>query len=83
MAQLLTSIDFQRETYQGGMSVGQADLAQADARLRELQSGSRPQEVQVARSALDAARTEQTRAAADWQRSTTSSARYSTAHRRS
>ena len=71
LAQLLTSIDFQRETYQGGMSVGQADLAQADARLRELQSGSRPQEVQVARSALDAARTEQTRAAADWQRAQT------------
>jgi HlyD family secretion protein len=71
LAQLLTSIDFQRETYQGGMSVGQADLAQADARLRELQSGSRPQEVQVARAALDAARTEQTRAAADWQRAQT------------
>ena len=71
LAQLLTSIDFQRETYQGGMSVSQADLAQADARLRELQSGSRPQEIQVARSALDTARTEETRAASDWQRAQT------------
>ena len=71
LTQLLTSIDFQRETYQGGMSASQADLAQAEARLRELQNGSRPQEIQVARSALDAARTEQTRAANDWQRAQT------------
>jgi len=71
LAQLLTSIDFQRETYQGGMSVSQADLAQADARLRELQSGARPQEIQVARAALDSARTEQAKAASDWQRAQT------------
>ncbi len=71
LAQLLTSIDFQRETYQGGMSRSQADLAQAEARLRELQNGSRPQEIQVGRAVLDAARTEQAKAANDWQRAQT------------
>jgi HlyD family secretion protein len=68
LEQLRTSIEFQRETYEGGLSASQADVAQAEARLRELQTGARPQEIQQARAAVEAARTEAARAAADWQR---------------
>jgi len=71
LAQLLTSIEFQRQTVDGNIAASQADLAQAQARLRELESGSRPQEIQEARSAVDAARTESSRAASDWERAQT------------
>jgi HlyD family secretion protein len=71
LAQLLTSIEFQRQTVDGSIAASQADLAQAQARLRELEAGSRPQEIQEARSAVDAAGTESSRAANDWTRAQT------------
>jgi HlyD family secretion protein len=71
LAQLLTSVDYQREALAGGLASSKADFEQADARLRELLAGSRSQEIQSARAAADAARTEQTRAASDWQRAQT------------
>ena len=71
LAQLQTGIEYQRETVDGNVAASKADQQQADARLRELQAGSRPQEVQEARAAVEAARTEQTRAANDWQRAQT------------
>jgi HlyD family secretion protein len=71
LTQLLTSVDYQREMLEGGIASSKADFEQADARLRELLAGSRGQEIQAARAAADAARTEQTRAANDWQRAQT------------
>jgi HlyD family secretion protein len=68
LAQLLTSIEFQRQTVDGSIAASQADLAQAEARLRELEAGSRPQEIQEARAAVDAAGPESSRAANDWER---------------
>ncbi len=68
LVQLRTAIDYQRATLESSVAASHADERQAQARLRELQSGSRPQEVQDARAAVDAARTEQARAASDWER---------------
>jgi HlyD family secretion protein len=71
LAQLMTSIDYQRATVEATIAGSKADQQQAEARLRELLAGSRAQEVQEVRSAADAARTEQARAASDWQRAQT------------
>jgi HlyD family secretion protein len=71
LEQLRTSIEYQRATLTNGVAASKADQQQAEARLRELLAGSRTQEIQEARSAVDAARTEQTRAANDWQRAQT------------
>ena len=71
LVQLQTGIEYQSETVDGNVAASKADQRQADARLRELQAGSRPQEIQEARAAVEAARTEQTRAANDWQRAQT------------
>jgi HlyD family secretion protein len=71
LTQLLTSVDYQREMLEGGIASSKADFEQADARLRELLAGSRSQEIQLARAAVEAARADQTRAASDWQRAQT------------
>ncbi len=71
LTQLLTSVDYQREMLEGGLASSKADLQQADARLSELLAGSRSQEIQVARAAVEAARADQSRAASDWQRAQT------------
>ncbi|RPI12243.1 MAG: biotin/lipoyl-binding protein, partial [Acidobacteriales bacterium] len=71
LTQLLTSVDYQREALEGGQAASKADLNQAEARLRDLLAGSRPQEIQQARAAVEAARADQVRAASDWQRAQT------------
>ena len=71
LAQLQTGIEYQRETVAGTIAAAKADQQQAEARLRELVAGARTEEVQEARAAVDAAGTEQTRAANDWQRAQT------------
>jgi HlyD family secretion protein len=71
LAQLMTSIDYQRATVEATIAASKADQQQAEARLRELLAGSRAQEIQEVRSAVDAARTEQARASSDWQRAQT------------
>lgn len=71
LTQLLTSVDYQREMLEGGLASSKADLQQADARLRELLAGSRSQEIQLARAAVEATRADQSRAASDWQRAQT------------
>lgn len=68
LAQLRTAIAYQRETLDGETAARTAELGQADARLRELSTGSRPQEIQDAKAAVEAARTEQARARNDWER---------------
>ncbi|HSB14314.1 MAG TPA: efflux RND transporter periplasmic adaptor subunit [Bryobacteraceae bacterium] len=68
LVQLRTAIAYQRETLDGETAARTAELGQADARLRELSTGSRPQEIQDAKAAVEAARTEQARARNDWER---------------
>jgi len=71
LAQLKTAIAHQRETLVGSIDGARADQQQAEARLRELLAGARPQERREAEAAVEAARAEQARAAADWQRAQT------------
>lgn len=66
-----TSVEWQRETVASDIEQRKADLRQAEARLQQLQAGSRPQEIQGAQAAVDAARTEHERAEKDWQRAQT------------
>lgn len=68
LAQIRTAIAYQRETLDGETAARQAELRQAEAKLRELVTGSRPQEIQEAKAAVEAARTEHTRASKDWER---------------
>lgn len=66
--QLKTTLAMQRRTLAGDLELRQAELAQAEANLRELLAGSRPQEIQQARSAVAEARARADQAAQDWTR---------------
>jgi membrane fusion protein YbhG len=68
LTQLQTAIELQRETVEGEIATRKAESQQADANLRELLAGSRVQEIQEAKAAVDAADTESTRAGKDWDR---------------
>jgi len=68
MTQLRTSINWQTETLAGDLDLKAADLRAAEARLKELETGSRPQEIENARAALDQAKAENDLAQRDWAR---------------
>jgi HlyD family secretion protein len=68
LVQLKTAISFQKETLEGDLSLKKADLANAQARLAELENGSRPQERAQAQAAVAEARTQATQASMDWER---------------
>ncbi|MEO8024830.1 MAG: HlyD family efflux transporter periplasmic adaptor subunit [Bryobacteraceae bacterium] len=65
---LNTSIQYQKATIDGDIELKKAQVAQADARLRELQAGSRSQEINQAQSAVANARTQAENAKLDWDR---------------
>lgn len=71
LPQLLTAIQFQKQTLSGEIELRRAQVQQAEARLEELVAGSRPQEIQQAQAAVAEARTQYERAAADWKRAQT------------
>ena len=68
LAQLLTGIQFQKESIAGDLELKKADLRQAEARLAELVAGSRPQEIEQAQAAVSEAQTQHEQAKADWDR---------------
>ncbi|MBE0657114.1 MAG: efflux RND transporter periplasmic adaptor subunit [Bryobacteraceae bacterium] len=68
LAQLETGIQYQQEAIGGEIALRQADLRQAEARLKELQTGSRPQEIEQARAAVAEAQAQHAQASADWTR---------------
>jgi HlyD family secretion protein len=53
LAQMITAIQFQRESIEGDLQLKRADLRSAEARLAELNAGTRTQEVQAARAQVD------------------------------
>lgn len=71
LAQLHTAIEFQRAAMEGDLAVKAADLRQAEARLAELEAGSRPQEIQGARAQAQDAATWHEQARRDWERAQT------------
>jgi HlyD family secretion protein len=68
LAQLQTGINYQEEALGGEIALRQADLRQAEARLKELETGSRPQEIEHARAAVAEAKAQHAQASADWTR---------------
>ena len=68
LAQLETGIRYQQEAIGGEIALRQADLRQAEARLKELQAGSRRQEIEQARAVVAEAQAQQAQASADWSR---------------
>jgi HlyD family secretion protein len=71
LVQQSTSIDYQDETLEAQIQQRQAEMKNADAHLTELLNGSRPQEKEEARDAVERAQTEYDRSAADWKRAQT------------
>lgn len=68
LAQQKTAIEYQKASLAADLEVRQASLQQAEAKLAQLLAGSRKQEVEQARAAVDEARTQHTLAGLDWQR---------------
>ncbi len=68
LAQARTAARWQRESVAADLEARRAEVGAAEARLQELRAGSRPQEIQEARAAVAAARTEFERASRDWER---------------
>jgi HlyD family secretion protein len=70
-AQAETSLAWQKENMAGDVEQRKADLDSYQARLQELKNGSRPQEIQEAKAAVDSAQSEYDRAKRDWDRAQT------------
>jgi len=71
LAQAETSLAWQKENLAADLQQRRADLASYQARLQELKNGSRPQEIQEAKAAVDSAQAEFERARRDWERAQT------------
>ncbi len=70
-AQAETSLAWQKATLAADIEQRKADLASNEAHLLQLKNGSRPQEIQEARAAVEAAQSEFDRAKRDWDRGQT------------
>jgi HlyD family secretion protein len=71
LAQAGTALEWQKATVTSDLEQRNADVRSNEARLEELRTGSRPQEKQEARAAVEAAQAEFDRAAKDWDRAQT------------
>ena len=63
-----TSVQWQRQTLESDVALRKAELRAAQAQLDQLLAGSRPQEIQQARAAVDDAKAQHDQAQADWVR---------------
>jgi HlyD family secretion protein len=71
LEQAETSLAWEKENLVADLQQHKADLDSYLARLQELHNGSRPQEIQEAKAAVDAAQSEYERAKRDWDRAQT------------
>jgi HlyD family secretion protein len=71
LEQLRTGIAYQRAALEQETALRQAELAQAEARLQELERGARPQEKEQAKAAAAEAEVQRQLARADWERAQT------------
>jgi HlyD family secretion protein len=71
LAQAETALAWQKGNQAADLEQRKADLASYAARLQELKSGSRPQEIQEAKAAVDSVQSEFDRAKRDWDRAQT------------
>jgi HlyD family secretion protein len=68
ISQLLVAIEHQEQNSQGLIAQARAQLGAAQANLRELLVGSRPQEIEQARAAVDQASSQLRKATLEWER---------------
>lgn len=68
LVQVRTGVEFQKAALEGELALRRAELEAAGLRLREMEAGSRPQEIAQARAAEAEARTQHRQARADWER---------------
>ena len=68
LAQTETALKWQRETISADQQARQADLSTTEQRLQELRNGARPQEIQEAAAAVEAATAQHDQAKSDWDR---------------
>jgi HlyD family secretion protein len=68
LAEAGTTVEWTKQSQAHDLDQRRADLAQAQAHLRELEAGSRPQEIQESSAAVEAARTAAVQAQKDWER---------------
>jgi HlyD family secretion protein len=68
LAQAETQLAWQKQNHLAALEQREADLNAYLARLQELESGARPQEIQEAKAAVDSAQSEFERAERDWER---------------
>ncbi len=71
LAQAETSLAWEKENVAADVEQRKADLNSYQARLQELKNGSRPQEIQEAKAAVDSVQSEYDRAKRDWDRAQT------------
>ena len=68
LAEAESALKWQRQTMQADLQLRNADLSSAESHLLELKNGSRPQEIQEATAAVEAANAEFDRSKKDWER---------------
>jgi membrane fusion protein YbhG len=68
LAQTETALKWQRETISADLQAKEAELSGSEQRLQELRNGARPQELQEAAAAVDAATAQFQQAKSDWDR---------------
>jgi HlyD family secretion protein len=71
LGQMTTTIQFQGEQVEGQIARARAELQQAEAALKELEAGSRAQEIETSRAVMLRAETEFAKAERDWNRAQT------------
>ncbi len=71
LAQARTAVEWQKATLAADLDARRAAVASAESKLLELKNGSRPQEIQEAKAAVEAAQSERDRAKNDWDRAQT------------
>ena len=71
LAQMITAVEFQRQSIDGDLALRQAELRTAEARLAELLAGSRTQEIAAAKAQLADMKTWHEQAKRDWERAQT------------
>jgi HlyD family secretion protein len=71
LGQAESALAWQKATTSADLEQRKADIASNEARLAELQNGSRPQEKQDAKAGVEAAQSAADRAKADWDRAQT------------
>jgi HlyD family secretion protein len=67
LAQAEIALAWQKETLAADIEQRKAELSSAQARLQELKNGSRPQEIQEVKAAVESAQAERERARRDWE----------------